>query len=178
MISKERLIVFLIGTILIILFSWFVSIRERRYHGIPRFFAFEGLMLLAILQWHDWFRDPFSIQQIFSWLLLLISIYYVYTAVSLYFRHAAPGRNFENSTRLVTTGLYHYVRHPMYGSLLILGWGMFLKSLTWQSIVLILVITIALYLTCKIEEREMLKRFGEEYREYMRRTKMWVPWVV
>jgi protein-S-isoprenylcysteine O-methyltransferase Ste14 len=99
-------------------------------------------------------------------------------AVILYFRHARPGVNFENSTKLVTTGLYKFVRHPMYASLLLLGWGMFFKSIHPASIALILVITLALYLTCKVEEKEMITRFGKEYEDYMKRTRMWIPWLI
>jgi protein-S-isoprenylcysteine O-methyltransferase Ste14 len=115
--STYQLLLFFIGTILIILFSWFVSLREHRYHGIPRFFAFEGLLALSLLNFHVWFKDPLSVLQVLSWLLLILSIYYAFTAFSLFQRHGKPGRNFENTTQLVTTGLYHYVRHPMYCSL-------------------------------------------------------------
>jgi protein-S-isoprenylcysteine O-methyltransferase Ste14 len=170
-----HLIFFIAGTILIILFSWFVSLREKRYHGIPRFFAFEGLLLLGLLQWPVWFKDPLIVRQIFSWLLLLASVYYVIFAVWIYFKLGKPGQNFENTTRLVTTGLYKHVRHPMYGSLLFLGWGMFLKDINPISITVIIIITIALFLTCKVEEKEMMKKFGEEYEEYRKKTKMWIP---
>ena len=177
MISNTQLITFILGTIMIILFSWFVSIRERRYHGIPRFFAFEGLLVLGLLNSSVWFKDPLSIPQIVAWLLFIFSIYYAFTAFSLFLRHGKPGRNFENTTQLVTTGLYHYVRHPMYGSLLFLGWGMFLKSMTWQTIVLIVIIAGALYITCKVEEKEMLKKFGDEYETYLTKTKMFIPYI-
>jgi protein-S-isoprenylcysteine O-methyltransferase Ste14 len=118
MVSNSQIIIFITGTILIMLFSWFVSLREQRYHGIPRFFAFEGLLALGLLNSPVWFKDPLSVLQILSWILFIFSIYYAFTAFNLFQRHGEPGRNFENTTRLVTTGLYHYVRHPMYGSLL------------------------------------------------------------
>jgi protein-S-isoprenylcysteine O-methyltransferase Ste14 len=176
--TANRLLIFFAGTILMILFSWFVSIREGRYHGIPRFFAFEGLLALGLLNSTVWFKNPLSVPQIVSWLLFIFSIYYVFTAFILYHRYGKHDRNFENTTRLVTTGLYHHIRHPMYGSLLFLGWGMFLKSMTWQSAVLIVIISLALYITCNIEEKEMIKKFGEEYRAYMKVTKMWIPQVL
>jgi protein-S-isoprenylcysteine O-methyltransferase Ste14 len=175
--TTSQLLIFFAGTILIILFSWFVSIREGRYHGIPRFFAFEGILVLGLLNSSVWFRDPFSIPQIISWLLFIFSIYYACTAFSLFYRHGKPGRNFENTTRLVTSGLYQYVRHPMYSSLLFLGWGMFLKSMTWQNIILIAIISIAIIITCKVEEKEMLKKFSEEYKIYLTKTKMFIPYI-
>jgi len=175
--SPITVYIFLAGTICIILFSWFVSLKEKRYHGIPRFFAFEGLLLLGLVQWPVWFHDPWSPVHILSWMFLIACIYYVTAAVYFYFRYARPGKNFENSTQLVTKGIYKYVRHPMYASLLFLGWGMFFKAMNPASIALIGVITAALFITCKVEEREMISRFGEEYREYMKRTKRWIPLV-
>lgn len=178
MFSHSQLIIFLIGSVLLILFSWFVSLREKRYHGIPRFFVFEGLLLLGLVQWPVWFKDPLAFRQIISWLFLLSSVYYVFASVIMYHRHSNHGQNFENSTRLVTIGLYKYVRHPMYGSLLFLGWGMFLKEINPLTISVIIIITVALFITCKVEEREMVKRFSNEYKEYMKMTKMWIPGVV
>jgi protein-S-isoprenylcysteine O-methyltransferase Ste14 len=155
-----------------------VSLRERRYHGIPRFFAFEGLLLLGLLQWPVWFKDPLIFSHFISWLFLIASVCYVIFAVRIYFKRGKPGQNFENTTRLVTTGLYKYVRHPMYGSLLFLGWGMFLKDINPISIAAIIIISIALFLTCKVEEKEMIARFGDKYRNYMKRTRMWIPWLI
>jgi len=175
--SVTNLYIFLAGTICIILFSWFVSIREKRYHGIPRFFAFEGLLLLGLMQWPVWFHDPWSPVHILSWIFLIACIYYVIAAVYFYFRHARPGKNFENSTQLVTKGIYKYVRHPMYASLLFLGWGMFLKEINPFSISIIAVISAALFLTCKVEEKEMLRKFGKEYQDYMKKTKRWLPFL-
>ena len=34
---------------------------------------------------------------------------------------------FENTVKLVEVGLYRFIRHPMYASLLLLAWGAFLK---------------------------------------------------
>jgi protein-S-isoprenylcysteine O-methyltransferase Ste14 len=176
--NDKQWIIFIAGTILIILFSWFVSIREKRYHGIPRFFAFEGLLLLGLMQVPVWFKDPFSLHQVISWILLLISIYYVIASITLYHKHTDHGKNFENSAKLVTSGLYKYIRHPMYGSLLFLGWGAFLKDINLITITVILIITSALFITCKVEEKEMINRFGEEYKKYMEKTRMWIPWLI
>jgi protein-S-isoprenylcysteine O-methyltransferase Ste14 len=171
-------IVFICGSLFIVLFSWFVSLKEKRYHGIPRFFVFEGLLLLGLLQSDAWFDQPLAVRQIISWILFITSICYALFGIRIFFRIGKPAGNFENTTKLVTTGLYKYIRHPMYASLLFLGWGMFLKDVTLISIILIAVITIADFLTCKVEESEMIKRFGEDYKDYMKKTKLWIPFVL
>jgi protein-S-isoprenylcysteine O-methyltransferase Ste14 len=176
--SNNQWIIFFSGTILIILFSWFVSLREKRYHGIPRFFVFEGLLILGLLQAAVWFDDPLVPRQIISWLLLTASAYYALFGIVIFFRLGKPGKNFENTTVLVTSGLYKYIRHPMYASLLFLGWGMLLKDINPLTINITGILSIAAYITCKVEEKEMLKRFGEEYRYYMKKTRMWIPWLI
>lgn len=173
-----QLIILIAATILIILFSWFVSLREKRYHGIPRFFVFEGLLILGLFQADVWFDDPFSIRQIISWILLVGSIPYALGALILFHRHGEHGKNFENTTKLVSRGLYKYIRHPMYASLLFLGWGMFLKEMNLVSVILIIVITFAVYLTCKVEEKEMIAKFGVEYKDYMKTTRLWIPGLI
>jgi len=84
----------------------------------------------------------------------------------------------ENTEELVTKGIYRYVRHPMYSSLLFLAWGALLKSITLGTVILAGVATLALVVTAKAEEAENLSRFGEEYRNYMRRTRLFVPFLL
>ncbi len=176
--TKTQWTILITGTILLVLFSWFVSIREKRYHGIPRFFVFEGLLILGLLQAPVWFDDPLSVWQIFSWILLFSSIPYAAGALILFHRHGEHGKNFENTTKLVTRGLYKYIRHPMYASLLFLGWGMFLKDINLLTLIIFAIVSIAGFLTCKVEEKEMIAKFGDEYKEYMEKTKLWIPFVL
>ena len=83
----------------------------------------------------------------------------------------------EKTTELVTTGVYHYIRHPFYSSLLFLGWGILLKNVNWIGILLAVLTTILLIITARKEEIENIQFFGENYQEYMKRTKMFVPFI-
>ncbi|MBI5008327.1 MAG: isoprenylcysteine carboxylmethyltransferase family protein, partial [Bacteroidia bacterium] len=55
------------GTVIILLISWFLSVKHGRYHGIARFFAFESVFLLFLLNYRVWFNDPFSPVHLLSW---------------------------------------------------------------------------------------------------------------
>jgi protein-S-isoprenylcysteine O-methyltransferase Ste14 len=132
-----------------------------------------------------WFSDPFSIRQIVSWIFLLMSL--ILLAQGLYLIRVAgkPGNqrqdstllSFERTSTLVTSGIYHYIRHPLYGSLLFLAWGAFLKEVTWYSVCLVVAATVLLIVTAKIDEAECVRYFGTAYEEYMKRTKMFVPYL-
>jgi len=168
---------FAAGSALIAWFSWAISIRARRFHGIARFFAFEGILALFILNVRFWFDEPLSVLHTLSWVLLISSSILAVGSVLTYLKFAAPRAQFENSTRLVVNGIYRFIRHPMYGSLILLGLGIFLKRVTALTSVLAFVVVVALCLTALIEEGEMRARFGEEYIAYRKRTKRFVPFL-
>jgi protein-S-isoprenylcysteine O-methyltransferase Ste14 len=165
------------GTVFIMLISWFLSIRYKRYHGITRFFAFESVFLLVLLNRKVWFRTPFSITQILSWMLLLASAYLAIAGYIMLKRLGRPSINFENTSVLVNTGLYKFIRHPLYLSILLFGTGVVLKQAGIFQICLGILNLTAIYLTARIEEKEMMAKFGGEYRNYMRQTKMFIPFL-
>jgi protein-S-isoprenylcysteine O-methyltransferase Ste14 len=171
-------IALLSGTVLIILFSWFLSIRYKRYHGIARFFAFESIFILVLLNLRVWFVKPFSVSQIASWILLLLSIYVVTTGYLLLKRKGKPDSNFENTSLLVKSGIYKYIRHPLYLSVFLLGTGVMLKNPATFQLILGIINLVAVYVTAHIEENEMIAKFGDEYRLYKTETKMFIPFIL
>jgi len=166
------------GTVLIILFSWFLSIRYKRYHGIARFFAFESVFILVLLNIRVWFVNPLSALQIISWIMLLLSIYVVTTGYFLLKRKGKPDANFENTSLLVKSGIYKYIRHPLYLSIFLLGTGVMLKNPATFQLILGIINLVAVYVTASIEENEMIAKFGDDYRLYMTETKMFIPFIL
>ena len=163
------------GTLGIVIFSWFFSVRHGRYHGAARFFSFESIFLLFLLNYHVWFREPFEFLQLASWVLLITSIYPVTAGFILLKKSGKPEKDFENTTVLIDSGIYAYIRHPLYLSLILLGTGIMLKDTAPAQVVLGFVNVAAIYFTAIIEEREMITRFGDSYRDYMKRTRMFIP---
>ena len=170
--------VLIAGTVIIILFSWFLSIKHKRYHGISRFFAFESVFILFLLNYRIWFEDPFSPLHVVSWMLLIFSIYPVTAGFILLKREGKPDNNFENTSVLVKSGVYGYIRHPLYLSVVLLGTGIMLKYPGTIQLILGAINMVALFLTALVEEKEMIARFGDEYRQYMKETKMFIPFVI
>lgn len=162
--------------------SW-KALRNRKSHGFYRFFAFEGILLLVLLNQPQWLQAPTSLQALLSWGVLLCSLYFICT--SLFHLKKRGGQSnrqdmpenfsFENTVNIVETGLYGYVRHPMYSSLLFLAWGAFLKQITPLTFLLVILTTGFLIVTAKVEEKENIEFFGKAYRHYMTKTKMFIP---
>lgn len=162
------------------------SLRHPSSHGFSRFFAFEAILALLVLNAPHWLADPFGALQLASWLLLSASLVSVAWGFRLLRRQgdfspaaeSATTFGWENTGRLVTTGIYRYIRHPMYASLLFLAWGAVLKSVAVGPLLLGAAATVALFATAKAEEAENVVRFGEEYRDYMARTRRFVPFLL
>ncbi|MFZ0283550.1 MAG: isoprenylcysteine carboxylmethyltransferase family protein [Bacteroidales bacterium] len=166
------------GTIFLILFSWFFSLKHKRYHGIPRFFGFESIFILAMLNLKTWFHDPFSFFQIISWIMLILSAYVGIAGFLILKRKGRSGRDFEATTVLIKSDIYKYIRHPLYLSLILLGTGIMLKDPGLLQLILGAVNLVVLYFTSRIEETEMTERFGDDYAVYMKETKMFIPYIL
>jgi protein-S-isoprenylcysteine O-methyltransferase Ste14 len=171
-----RLVVFIVVSIPIVLFSW-PSLRNRHSHGFYRFFALEALLVLIISNVDHWFENPMSTSQIVSWILLCCSLILAVHGFYLLRIIGRPQGKFENTTRLVIVGAYKYIRHPLYSSLLFLTWGVFFKDFSLLGILLSAIASVFLYATAKTEESENLTKFGKEYADYMGSTKMFLPFV-
>lgn len=154
------------------------SLFSLRTHGFFRFFAFECLLGLVLLNADYWFRRPFSPLQILSWLLLTGSIAVAAHGFYLLKVTGKPRKGIEDTTVLVRRGAYRYIRHPLYTSLLMLGWGAFLKDASFFSAAFVLLATGFVYATAKIEEAENREKFGASYEQYMKSTKMFIPFVL
>lgn len=79
---------------------------------------------------------------------------------------------------LVKSGIYRYIRHPLYLSLILFGTGVMLKNPGKIQIVFGVINIVALWITARIEEKEMLSKFGNEYREYMKNSRMFIPFLI
>ena len=79
---------------------------------------------------------------------------------------------------VVENGAYRYIRHPSYtaGGLMYLGIALCLGN--WISLVLILGAAVFIYgYRIAVEERALVSVIGEPYRDYMNRTKRFVPFL-
>lgn len=175
--SRIAVIILIICTLVFLWFTWWVSLRDKRYHGVFRFFAFESILVLILLNYPLWFKNPFSLCQIISWILLILSFLFAIVGFQTLYSKGKPKDQMEDTSRLITTSLYKYIRHPMYLSLILLGFGVLAKDFGYMQWIFTVINLVALILTAKIEEKEMIIKFGDDYVEYIKKTKMFIPFV-
>jgi protein-S-isoprenylcysteine O-methyltransferase Ste14 len=181
-----RGMIFGMVSLLLVVISW-RSLRHPQSHGFYRFFAWETILALFLINARFWFYQPFAWNQLIAWSLLLLSLIPLMFGVHALRTRGRPARRregdssllgFERTTQLVTTGIYHYIRHPLYSSLFLLAWGIFFKSPSLPGIVLAVTATLFLVATAKADETECAQFFGIQYQEYMKKTKMFIPYIL
>lgn len=176
-----------IFVVVTIILAWFSrrSLLKPRTHGFYRFIAWEAIALLVLLNYPVWFKEPFSWHQIISWVLLFSSIP---VSVSGFRQLGQLGQaeqhrqdqtllGFEKTTQLVTSGIYGFIRHPLYLSLIMLALGVCFKQPNRTGTLLAAIVVLSLTITARIEEHENLAYFGEAYQNYMSQSKMFIPYI-
>ncbi|HSR48185.1 MAG TPA: isoprenylcysteine carboxylmethyltransferase family protein [Anaerolineales bacterium] len=76
--------------------------------------------------------------------------------------------------RLVTTGPYALIRHPMYVAAIMVGLGILLLYPTWATLAFS-VAMLGLVVRARREERILLEEFGPEWQAYADRVPGWLP---
>jgi protein-S-isoprenylcysteine O-methyltransferase Ste14 len=181
----NRFLLFGLLSIPVIIISW-RALFNPRSHGLYRFLSWECILWLFASNYTYWFVNAWAWHQLLSWIALFLAGYLVIAGAVELKRMGMPGKSkredktlyaFEQTSELVETGIFKYIRHPLYASLLFLTWGLFLKNPDWFLLIISALSTLFLYLTARFDEKECITVFGEPYREYMKRSKRFVPFI-
>jgi protein-S-isoprenylcysteine O-methyltransferase Ste14 len=145
------------------------------------FAAISGLPILALL----YILPDESIYQVPSpWILLtaagqligiLIIIIGIWQTDLWHFvgiRQIVTGET-SDTQPLVITGLYRWMRHPLYTGGLLLIW--LVPTMTVNLLTIFIWLTIYLIVGARLEERRLIDEFGDDYREYQKRVPMLLP---
>ena len=148
-------------------------------HGIGD----AGQIILALLFAAVWIADSFFFnyttflnKYLSQWLrlppaffFLILSGYLARTGMAIVF-----GETREEPT-VIRKGVFIWVRHPIYLSEILLYFGMLLISISLAAGVVWLMAIAFLHYISRHEERLLLARFGEEYKQYLQEVPMWLP---
>ena len=179
-----QLLVFVILSAVLVGISW-RTLGNPRSHGFYRFLAWEVMALMLVFNGPYWYVDRGELHQNVSWVLLSSSLAVLFGGIYQMRRFGRAGSQrqddelfaFERTSRLVTGGVFRYIRHPMYCSLLLLTWGIAFKRMDTVILLLAVLSSVLLWLAARHEEQECLAYFGDAYRDYMKRSRMFVPFI-
>lgn len=137
------------------------------------------ITILAIILGHM----SFTVSGIpnFTWLrytYIIIGIILIIFSVKLYIDAVSVSkiRDMVRSGKLVTTGIYHYVRNPEYSAVLFFSTGaLFISGNVYMYLLPIILWAFMIILVKKTEEVWLYNMFGEKYSTYRRTTNSWFP---
>ena len=99
-----------------------------------------------------------TIIYISNFLITLALIIIVFSAKDLG-KSLSPMPRPKVNSKLITSGIYRFFRHPMYYSLIIISFSFFIKSLTIYNLILSILLTFIISNKIKIEEEFLTKKF-------------------
>lgn len=134
------------------------------------------LVYLVNPQWMTWAKV--GLPDWVRWLgvglgvICVIGVYWLFSSIG---SGITPTGATRKEHKLVTNGIYKYIRHPLYtfGSSLFISFGMMADN--WFIILLAVLAFIAMAIRTPKEEANLIEKFGDEYREYMKRTGRFLP---
>lgn len=138
---------------------------------------FASLIVYFLLPlWSLWFHLPFP--SLLRWVGVILGII---TLPLIIWIHRTLGRYYGAELRvidehvIITAGPYSRVRHPMYTVFILITLSTLLIIANLFVTIFTLLIIIMLYPISKREEQMLITQFGDQYRDYMRRTGRFLP---
>jgi protein-S-isoprenylcysteine O-methyltransferase Ste14 len=120
---------------------------------------------IGLPEWARWLGVGIGI-------LCVLGIYWLFSSIG---SGITPTSGTRKEHKLVTSGIYRYIRHPLYtfGSSMFIAVGMMADN--WFIAALGILAFIAMASRTPKEEANLIEKFGDEYREYMKRTGAFLP---
>ena len=152
------------------------------YRIIYNLIAVGGLLLLAY--WS--FQGKNFLMQQTTWMKLaglffvLLGMLVLGIAASSFNMKEFLGLEKEEhhpDTKLVTKGVYRYVRHPLYTGVFLLLPGVFLLRPTLSILLFVFITAIYIEIGSRLEEQKLIEVFGEQYIKYSKSVKRYFPFI-
>jgi protein-S-isoprenylcysteine O-methyltransferase Ste14 len=120
---------------------------------------------LGLPEWARWFGVGIGV-------LCTLGVYWLFSSIG---SGITPTSATRKEHKLVTSGPYRWVRHPLYtvGSSMFVALGLIADN--WFIIALGVLAFLAMASRTPKEEINLIEKFGDEYREYMKRTGRYLP---
>lgn len=161
--------------------SWFeraLPFIYPRYRVIYSFFSVVGMVLFAVYMsivpshpvWPILATAKYAGMVLATWGVIIIK-----RSFKAYSLREFLGIRKEEATELVVDGLQSKVRHPLYSGTILVIFGLFLYSPTYEILITMLLVFAYLGIGIRLEEKKLLKTFGEEYADYRQEVPMLIP---
>ena len=141
--------------------------------NIGLFIGIYNLYVIQLYKLPDFFNYLRSIE--IGLIIILISFILIYFSLKSFNDYKEDPNPTTKSDALITSGIFKYIRNPMYLALTLFQFGLG-ASLSFIHLSLMSFVTIILlhYLIVKREEKYLQNKFGILYTKYLNRTRRWL----
>jgi protein-S-isoprenylcysteine O-methyltransferase Ste14 len=159
------------------------AIRSRVRHEITMsigYFLFMALCFenfASLLPFQYWKLGSILSLRIIGFVLLGIGIVIALTAFFTMKILGKPKKGWEDTTQLIETGIFSLTRHPIYFAAFLGSTGVFLIKISIFSIILVCVSDVLFFLAAFYEDKWNEEKFGKAYKEYQKKTKLFIPFI-
>ena len=159
---------------------------EKRFSGLFSYYrilynfnAIAGLIPLLYLS--VFLPDPYLLSLIWlspiGYILIPTGLVLLYLAFKAFDGAEFLGLKKEKKPELVFSGMYKYVRHPLYFATILLILGLFLLVPTQKMLLVLLISYSYILIGFRLEERKLVAVFGDEYQAYQKKVKALIPYL-
>ena len=152
------------------------NIKTGRVLVFLQFLLAAIVIGLTLIERSLTYRQEIEAVKIISVVLMILGIIIVITALVTFKQRVTPNPVPLETARLRTNGIYGYIRHPMYSSVILFLIGFTLYERAYYSFFLNIIVVIFLAVKIKFEEKQLEKHFPD-YKEYQSKTKKLLPFI-
>lgn len=149
---------------------------EPQHPVLPPFYLLGGFVFMLLLHFYlPGLRLVPLPWNLLGGVLMLAGGVLTIAGAHMFHKVDTPVRPFEESTVLVTRGVFRFSRNPMYLGMAIAlaGTALLLGTLTPWIVPPVFVVVIR-YFFIDVEEKLMEQTFGDQYRRYRERVRRWI----
>lgn len=148
-----------------------MKLQSKDFIYVISQFILLGLYLLDLNIFE--FKITIVIRYI-SLLILILGIFIFGLALIQLNKNLSPFPTPKNDSNLIESGLYKYIRHPIYTGILLIVFGYGVYSQSEFKLIISLLLLILFYFKSSYEEQQLNKKF-EKYIEFKRKTGRFFP---
>ncbi|MCK9279991.1 MAG: isoprenylcysteine carboxylmethyltransferase family protein [Melioribacteraceae bacterium] len=142
------------------------------------------ILILSIVGAFNIFVLPESLKEQFAiWRYIGLALYIIFSWIQV-ISFKELGNSYAQDVvilkehKLVSSGIYKYIRHPQYLSQLLSDFGAGIALLSFIIIPLVILVEIPLFIMrAFLEEKLLLKHFKENFSEYKMKSKFMIPFI-
>lgn len=152
-------------------FKWY-----RLFYTIFSIFLFLAILVQSILISPQSFLAQNPIMTYLGYMLAAFgTIILVKSSKQINIKEFLGEETFEKPLKLIQTGLYSRVRHPLYLGLLMIFLGYVFVSIHYTALIHFICLVIYLPFGIYFEEKNLIHQFGDKYQAYQKDVPMLFP---